>query len=76
MNKINVTVKNLSGLNDGVVIRNIPTLSASRLEDLSDIRVENKVEGSTVVYEAYSGLYIIKPLEYTDISGDIDGGIF
>jgi hypothetical protein len=49
------------------------------IESLSDVSALNKVDGATLVYNTSNQKYEITPLDYDDLTGDIDaidGGEF
>lgn len=61
-----VTIKTISAVNSG----------ASRLDQLADVVANNEVDKSTLVYDAVTDKYVVKPLEFQDITGNLDGGTF
>ena len=48
----------------------------SRLDKLQDVVANTEVEGATLVYQANTDTYIVKKLDLTDVTGDLDGGTF
>lgn len=62
-----VTLKN----NTGFV-----TSAATRLDKLADVVANNEVNGATLVYEASTDTYIVKKLDFSNVTGDLDGGTF
>lgn len=46
------------------------------IEDLPDVDEVNVDSGSTIVYNANTNKYEVKPLNTTDLTGIIDGGEF
>jgi hypothetical protein len=61
-----VTIKNISAVNSG----------ASRLDQLVDVVANNEIDKSTLVYDAVTDKYVVKPLVFDDITGNLDGGTF
>jgi hypothetical protein len=57
-----------------VTLKNTPTVTATRLENLQDIDFSKEVDGAALVYNANTNLY-----EFQTINAnvtDIDGGTF
>ena len=52
------------------------SLANPNLEDLKDVDEVDVSAGSTIVYNAYNNKYEIKHLDFTNISGGLDGGTF
>jgi hypothetical protein len=82
---INVVVakKRTNGLIDTsvpVTLKNTPTITsgagASRLDHLQDVVATTEVEGATLVYDSATDKYIVKKLDLSDITGNLDGGVF
>lgn len=46
------------------------------IEDIGDVAEINVVDGATLVYNASTDVYEIKPLPISDLQVDIDGGTF
>jgi len=61
-----------------VTIKSIPTLNTgvTRLDKLTDVIANGEVDKATLVYDATSDKYVVKKMEFGDISGEIDGGVF
>jgi hypothetical protein len=62
-----------------VVIKNNPTIAsgaATRLDNLTDVDATSETDKATLVYDSTQDKYIVKQLEFSDISGDLDGGTF
>jgi len=61
-----------------VTLKSIPTLSTgvTRLDKLSDVVANGEIDKATLVYDAATDKYIVKQMEFGDISGDLDGGTF
>lgn len=62
-----------------VVIKNNPTISsgaATRLDKLADVDATSETDKATLVYDSEQDKYIVKQLEFSDLSGDLDGGTF
>lgn len=80
-NSIRVSVNASSGVISSatpVTVKNISTISGGifRLDQLSDVNARNETDKATLVYDASTDKYIVKNLEFGDISGDLDGGTF
>ena len=83
----NRTIKVSSNATSGVIdsstpvtIKNTPTLTAAatagRIDSLSDVVSTGETDGATLVYEAASDKYVVKKLDLSNVSGDLDGGTF
>ena len=60
-----------------VVLKNAPTLSsATRLDGLQDVVATGETDKATLVYDAATDKYVVKQLEFGDLTGDLDGGTF
>ena len=64
-----------------VVLKNNPTIisgggGVSSVENLLDVNVVSKITGATLVYDAGTNTYLIEPLNFSDIVGNIDSGTF
>ncbi len=46
------------------------------IEDIGDVDEVSVVNGATLVYNATTGKYEVKPLDFGDIEADFDGGLF
>lgn len=76
---INITTNAISGIittNNPVTLKNIPTLQAisnavasTTIDTLLDVDLTQRVDGSTLVYNANTNTYDVEPLT-------IDGGTF
>lgn len=61
-----ITIKNISASSSGV----------TRLDQLFDVVATNETDKATLVYDAVTDKYVVQPLEFSDITGDLDGGTF
>lgn len=61
-----ITIKNISASSSGV----------TRLDQLFDVVATNETDKATLVYDAITDKYVVQPLEFGDITGDLDGGTF
>lgn len=61
-----------------VTLKNVPTLvnGVDTIDELHDVNLAQRNDGSTLVYDEPSDTYVVKKLEFVDIVGDLDGGIF
>lgn len=46
------------------------------VDELLDVNIQQRVDGSTLVYDTATDTYVVKPLEFFEMSGDLDGGTF
>lgn len=81
INSIKVSVNATSGIitsTSPVTVKNISTVGSEnvRLDQLSDVVPNNEVDKATLVYDAATDKYIVKLMEFNDISGNLDGGTF
>lgn len=61
----------------GVVLKNNPVLAnAERLDKLNDVVANNEVDGATLVYNSASDKYVVQKLDFSNVTGDLDGGTF
>jgi hypothetical protein len=59
----------------GVTLKNqISELSS--IEQINDVTGVNVTNGATLVYNSTNDKYEVKPLEFSSISGSLDGGTF
>ena len=56
-----------------VTLKNTPTVTATRLENLQDIDFTNEVDGAVLIYDANTNTYMFKTV--AGLTG-LDGGIF
>jgi hypothetical protein len=60
-----------------VTLKNTPTIGGvTRLDRLIDVDANAEINGATLVYEANTDKYIVKKLDLSDVTGDLDGGVF
>ena len=81
INSIKVSVNATSGVitsTNPVTVRNISTVGSEnvRLDQLSDVVPSGEIDKATLVYDAATDKYVVKLMEFNDISGDLDGGTF
>lgn len=60
-----VTIKNIAG-----------AAGVTRLDRLSDVDASGESTGSTLIYDAETDKYIVRKIEFNDVTGDLDGGTF
>lgn len=74
---INATSGSMTSTNP-ITIKNLPTTSSgvTRLDQLFDVVATNETDKATLVYDAVTDKYVVQPLEFGDITGDLDGGTF
>lgn len=77
---IQVSANGTAGILDTsvpVTLKNNPVLgTATRLDKLTDVVANAEINGATLVYEASIDKYIVKKLDLSDVTGDLDGGTF
>jgi hypothetical protein len=60
-----------------VTLKNFQSLGGvTRLDKLSDVDASSESDKATLVYDASQDKYVVKQMEFGDISGEIDGGVF
>ena len=52
------------------------TIEITSIENIADVDEINVTNGATLIYNSSTDKYEIKPLNFSDLSGDIDGGTF
>jgi hypothetical protein len=60
--------------NEPVTLRN--TTVITRLDQCLDVDATNEQDGSILVYDSTVDKYVVKPLDLTDVSLNLDGGSF
>lgn len=78
---VKVTSNSTAGVIDTTVpvtLRNVPivTNGIDTIDELHDVNLSQRNDGSTLVYDEPSDKYIVKKIDFVDIVGDLDGGIF
>lgn len=48
----------------------------TRLDQMLDVDASTEANGATLIYNSSIDKYIVKSLNFDDISGDLDGGTF
>lgn len=51
-------------------------IELTSIENIADVDEINVTDGATLIYNSSTDKYEIKPLNFNDLSGDIDGGTF
>lgn len=59
-----------------VTLKNVSTVSASRLDTLKDVVASGETDGAVPVYDATLDKYVVQKLSFVDVIGDLDGGTF
>ena len=63
-----------------VTIKNTPSLTSTaastRIDNLLDVNPIGETDGATLVYDASLDKYIVKKLDLSNVTGDLDGGVF
>ena len=80
---INVVVSKKSNLGvitnqNPVTLKNIPTLGSgtTSFDQLNDVNLLQRTDGSVPVYDQPTNTYVVKHLDFTEVSGTLDGGEF
>lgn len=78
---INVSTHGTGGVIDTTVpvtLKNVPALmsGAHTVDELSDVNLAQRTDGSTLIYDQPTNTYVVKELNFTEITGDLDGGTF
>ena len=68
----------------GIVDSNIPVtlknsqalIGPNRLDRLLDVDATGEIENATLVYNADTDKYVVKKLDFANVTGSLDGGIF
>lgn len=50
--------------------------SSNRLDNLVDVEEISPANGSTLVYRATDDKYVVQPLTFENVTGNLDGGSF
>ena len=61
-----VTLKPIPSINSGV----------DRLDRLVDVIANNESNGATLVYDSSNDRYVVKKLDLSEVTGNLDGGDF
>jgi len=61
-----------------VTLKNLPTLSTGvdRLDKLADVNSIGETNGAVPVYDSNTDTYVVKKLDLSNVTGDLDGGTF
>lgn len=61
-----------------VTLKNISTLTAgvNSFDELTDVQLNLRTDGSVPIYDEPTNTYIVKHIDFNEIDGDLDGGIF
>lgn len=59
-----------------VTIKKTDIRNSLGVDDLNDVDLTSRTNGSTLVYDSESTLYAVRPLQFNEINGDLDGGVF
>ena len=80
---IQVSANATAGIIDSttpVTLKTVPTITsgagADRLDRLRDVNAIGETDGATLVYDASSDVYVVKKLNLSDVTGNLDGGDF
>ena len=73
-----VKVNNIGGTltsSSPITLKN-QVVEITSIENIADVDEINVTDGATLIYNSSTDKYEIKPLNFNDLSGDIDGGTF
>lgn len=73
-----VKVNNIGGTltsSSPITLKN-QIVEITSIENIADVDEINVTDGATLIYNSSTDKYEIKPLNFNDLSGDIDGGTF
>ncbi len=73
-----VKVNNIGGTltpSSPITLKN-QIVEITSIENIADVDEINVTDGATLIYNSSTDKYEIKPLNFDDLSGDIDGGTF
>jgi hypothetical protein len=61
-----------------VTLKNAPVLSSGldTIDELRDVGLTQRSDGSTLIYDDSTDTYQVKHLNFVNIDGDLDGGVF
>ena len=74
----NVKVNNIGGTLTPyapITLKN-QAIEITSIENIPDVDEINVTDGATLIFNSTTNKYEIKPLNFSDLSGDIDGGSF
>lgn len=80
---VNVSTHGTGGVIDTTVpvtLKNVPTImsgsGAHTIDEMTDVNLSQRTDGSTLIYDQPTNTYIVKHVEFAEIDGNLDGGIF
>ena len=62
-----------------VTLKNVPTIisgGATSFDELNDVNLQQRTDGSVPVYDQPTNTYVVKHLQLSEIDGGFDGGTF
>lgn len=61
-----------------VTLKNVPTLESgvNTLDELKDVQLGLRTDGSVPIYDQPTNTYVVKHIDFNEIDGDLDGGVF
>jgi hypothetical protein len=61
-----------------VTLKNTPIISSGldTIDELRDVGLSQRTDGSTLIYDNTTDTYQVKHLDFGNIDGDLDGGVF
>lgn len=78
INKKPVTVSAAINSNNVITLKNNPVFETgvNRLDELRDVDAGSEIEGATLIYDSATDRYIVRKIDFTNITGNLDGGEF
>jgi len=81
---VNVSTHGTGGIIDTTVpvtLKNVPTIisgggGATTIDQLTDVNLAQRTDGSTLIYDQPTNTYIVKEMDYAEVKGNVDGGTF
>lgn len=61
-----------------VTLKNTPIISSGidTIDEMRDVGLSQRSDGSTLIYDNTTDTYQVKHLDFVNIDGDLDGGVF
>lgn len=80
---VNVSTHGTGGVIDTTVpvtLKNVPTIMSgggtTTIDQLADVNILQRTDGATLIYDQPTNTYIVKEMNFTEITGALDGGEF
>jgi hypothetical protein len=62
-----------------VTLKNVPTIisgGSNSFDTLDDVNLSQRTDGSVPIYDQPTNTYVVKHLNFTEVDGNLDGGVF